>query len=54
MSNYVYNLFHGFYVLSSLVYCCNIFTNHMAFRGEGLSNDNGKQREKDEEGDRRN
>jgi hypothetical protein len=26
----------------------------MAFRGEGLSNDNGKQREKYEEGDRRN
>lgn len=43
-------IFHGFYVLVSLVYCFNIFTFHMACGGDGLLDDNTQHKERDEEG----
>jgi hypothetical protein len=53
MSNYAYMLFHGFYVLFSVVCCSNISTYHMEFSGEGLSNDVARCKERVEEGHRR-
>jgi hypothetical protein len=47
-ANYVYILFHGFYVLNLVVYHCNRFIGLMDFDGDSFDND-ARCREREEE-----
>jgi hypothetical protein len=49
MSNYVYILFHGFYVLVLVENCCNRSTDHLTSGRDGLSYEDIRHGERDEE-----